>query len=304
MNYMYLIFLFFLILGPVMSISCSSWILCWAGLELGFFALMPLLLSGNYSLSKEVVLKYFSVQALSSVLLFFSGSFLFGISSFSAFIYLIFLFSLSLKLGFFPGHFWVPSVICGLDWISCCLILGPLKIAPLAFLVNFLGIFSTYEMSVLLLGVISAILGSLLGNNQTNIRAMIGSSSISHTGWMLVASVLSQLWSYFLIYLLVLYGFFFMMMKMDMMSSGFMLLSFSGLPPFIMFTVKMNIIFELAVKSFSAVFIMLILSSLFSLYFYLKFSYSLMLNSKNSPSFLYYSIFLFMNMFGCLFIYL
>lgn len=299
-----MIFFFFLIWGPIISISCSSWILCWAGLELGFFALMPLLLRGNYSLSKEVVLKYFSVQALSRVLLFFSGRFLFGIRSFRAFIYLIFLFSLSLKLGFFPGHFWVPRVICGLDWISCCLILGPLKIAPLAFLVNFLGIFSTYEMSVLLLGVISAILGRLLGNNQTNIRAIIGSSSISHTGWILVASVLRQLWSYFFIYLLVLYRFFFIIIKIDMIRSGFILLSFRGLPPFIIFTVKINIIFELAVKSFSAVFIVLILRSLFSLYFYLKFSYSLILNSKNSPRFLYYSIFLFINIFGCLFIYL
>ncbi|CAL1548992.1 unnamed protein product [Lymnaea stagnalis] len=89
-----------------------------------------------------------------------------------------------------------------------------------------------------------------------------------------------------------------------MIRSGFILLSFRGLPPFIIFTVKINIIFELAVKSFSAVFIILILRSLFSLYFYLKFSYSLILNSKNSPRFLYYSIFLFINIFGCLFIYL
>nr|QNV12003.1 NADH dehydrogenase subunit 2 [Galba truncatula] len=267
-------FLYFLILGPLLSVSSSNWIMCWAGLELGFFALMPLVLMNNFALSKEVVLKYFCIQAFSSVLLFFSGTMIFSFFYINIYYVFMFLLSISLKLGFFPGHFWVPSVVCGLDWFSCCLILGPLKIAPFALLIAFFLMFPNFENIIIILGVLSALFGALLGNNQTNIRAMIGASSISHTGWMMNACIFGQMWSYFMIYMVVLFAFLLTVMKFDYFSASLNLLSMSGLPPFIMFIVKMNIVFQLAGNLMWGFIFILILSSVISLIFYLKFSYS------------------------------
>nr|YP_009660840.1 NADH dehydrogenase subunit 2 [Pseudosuccinea columella]QCT09604.1 NADH dehydrogenase subunit 2 [Pseudosuccinea columella] len=303
MNFGMLLFLYFLVLGPLLSVSSSSWLLCWSGLELGFFSLMPLLMSNNFSISKEVVLKYFSIQAFSSVLLFFSGMMIFSFFSDYMIYIFIFLLSLMLKLGGFPGHFWVPGVVSGLDWFSCCLILGPLKVAPFALLISFLSNFSNYQLIVLILGGLSVIFGAILGNNQTKIRAMIGASSISHTGWMMNACMFSQMWSYFLIYFTILVGFLLVMMKYDYLTSSLFLLSMSGLPPFAMFVAKMNIMFYLAQSNMWGFMFILIVGSIISLIFYLKFSYSLVLNIKNYKVW-YLSSFMMMNFWGVLFLYL
>nr|WRQ18389.1 NADH dehydrogenase subunit 2 [Austropeplea brazieri] len=301
MNFSSLLFMYFLILGPLLSVSSSNWILCWSGMELGFFSLMPLLLMNNLTLSKEVVLKYFSIQAFSSVLLFFSGMMIFSFFFKDMIIILMFLLSMSLKLGFFPGHFWVPSVVSGLDWFSCCLILGPLKIAPLALLIVFLLMLPNLQMIVMFLGVLSALYGSILGNNQTNIRAMIGSSSISHTGWMINATVFGQMWLYFVVYMITLFMFLLMMMKLDYFNASMNLLSMSGLPPFFMFIVKINILFNMIHMNVWPFMLMLIISSVISLVFYLKFSYSLMLNKKNHKA-MYLYMFLILNFMGAFFV--
>nr|YP_006665702.1 NADH dehydrogenase subunit 2 [Galba pervia]AEO51222.1 NADH dehydrogenase subunit 2 [Galba pervia] len=294
--------MYFLILGPILSISSSNWILCWSGMELGFFSLMPLLLMGNFSMSKGVVMKYFSIQAFSSVLLFFSGMMIFSFFYKDTIILLMFLFSVSLKLGFFPGHFWVPSVVSGLDWFSCCLILGPLKIAPLALLVIFLQLYSNLQVTVMFLGVLSAFYGAILGNNQTNIRAMIGASSISHTGWMINATIFGQMWMYFSVYMVTLFMFLFMMMKLDYLNAMMNLISMSGLPPFFMFIMKVNILYNLITMNVWPFMALLILSSVISLVFYLKFSYSLILNTNVFKS-MYLYIFMILNLFGVFFIF-
>nr|YP_009122512.1 NADH dehydrogenase subunit 2 [Radix auricularia]AJJ48427.1 NADH dehydrogenase subunit 2 [Radix auricularia] len=294
--------MYFLILGPLMSISSSNWVVCWGGMELGFFSLMPMLLMSNLSLSKEVVLKYFSIQAFSSVLLFFSGMMIFSFFIENTIISIMFMLSMSLKLGFFPGHFWVPSVVAGLDWFSCCLIMGPLKVAPLALFVVFLNSFPSFQLTVMCLGVLSAIYGSILGNNQTNIRAMIGASSISHTGWMISALIFGQVWVYFLVYMVTLFMFLLMMMKLDYFNAMMNLLSMSGLPPFFVFVVKINVLFNMAQMNVWPLIVLLIVGSAISLVFYLKFSYSLILSSKSYKS-LYLYIFLMLNMMGAFFIF-
>nr|YP_010043027.1 NADH dehydrogenase subunit 2 [Ampullaceana lagotis]QPC56779.1 NADH dehydrogenase subunit 2 [Ampullaceana lagotis] len=302
MNFSVLLFSYFLILGPLMSISSSNWIVCWGGMELGFFALMPLLLMSNLSLSKEVVLKYFSIQAFSSVLLFFSGMMIFSFMIENIAISVMFLLSMSLKLGFFPGHFWVPSVVAGLDWFSCCLIMGPLKIAPLALCTVFLNSFPSFQLTVMSLGVLSAIYGSILGNNQTNIRSMIGASSISHTGWMINALIFGQMWIYFLVYMITLFMFLLMMMKLDYFNAMMNLLSMSGLPPFFVFVVKINVLFSMAQVDAWLLISLLIMGSMISLVFYLKFSYSLILSNKSYKAFYLY-VFLMLNLLGAFFIF-
>nr|YP_004935117.1 NADH dehydrogenase subunit 2 [Trimusculus reticulatus]AEQ93940.1 NADH dehydrogenase subunit 2 [Trimusculus reticulatus] len=279
-----LLFLVMLILGPLVSVSSSSWPLCWAGMEVGFLGLIPLLLLGSVTSSKEASLKYFCVQALASVFLFLTGGVIFIFHGANIFYALGFILSVSLKLGLFPGHFWVTSVIFGMDWVSCCLVLGPLKIPPFAFLSSFSETYPEYALGVLVLASLSAMMGAFLGNNQTNVRAMIGASSITHTGWMTLGCVFGGLWSYLAIYLVVLFlGLLFLWQK-DNLAGALSILSMSGLPPFIMFVAKLTIVANSLNYGASFLFLSLpLLSAVLSLIFYLKFSYSFYLNEKSFP---------------------
>lgn len=276
--------------------------MCWGGMELGFFALIPLLLIRNLSLSKEVVLKYFSIQAFSRVLLFFSGIIIFSFIIENIAISAMFLLRIRLKLGFFPGHFWVPRVVAGLDWFSCCLIMGPLKIAPLALFTVFLNRFPSFQLTVMSLGVLSAIYGSILGNNQTNIRSIIGASSISHTGWIINALIFGQIWIYFLVYIITLFIFLLIIIKLDYFNAMMNLLSISGLPPFFVFVVKINVLFRIAQVDAWLLISLLIIGSMIRLVFYLKFSYSLILSNKSYKAFYLY-VFLILNLLGAFFIF-
>jgi len=51
-----------------------------------------------------------------------------------------------------------------------------------------------------LLGGIRALVGGLIGNNQTSLRPIIGASSVAHTGWASVGAVCGSLWLYFGLY--------------------------------------------------------------------------------------------------------
>nr|YP_002791093.1 NADH dehydrogenase subunit 2 [Onchidella celtica]ACE62823.1 NADH dehydrogenase subunit 2 [Onchidella celtica] len=274
-----------LVLGPVISVSATSWPVCWAGMEIGILGLIPLLFIGNSPFSKESALKYFCIQALASALIFVGGMVLFTLLK-SYFIYsLVFLMGVCLKLAIFPGHFWVTGVVYGLGWVSVCFILGPLKVPPLAFLSEFNSIFPESVSWVLLLSGVSAIVGASLGNNQTNIRAMLGASSIAHSGWMGAATVFGGLWLYLAIYLLVLVFLLLFLWQGDMFMGSMGVLSMEGLPPFIMFLAKLKVVQSALMAENAFIWLGLPLSgALLSLIFYLKFSYSLLLSSEQFPA--------------------
>nr|YP_010983253.1 NADH dehydrogenase subunit 2 [Hypselodoris whitei]WOK01435.1 NADH dehydrogenase subunit 2 [Hypselodoris whitei] len=272
-----LLFLLVLFLGPLISLSSSNWVVCWVGLELSFFGAIPLMLmdSEYMSLSKESVIKYFCIQAMGSGLLMIGGM-MYYISYFSSWFWdVLFIGSLFVKLGVFPMHFWVPGVVAGLNWFPMFIVLTWQKIGPFAFLVNILENSAWVQETVLALGSMSALVGAIIGLNQTSVRAMLGGSSVAHTGWGLVGATLGGLWIFFLIYcfsfgLLMV----FFVLGEDLMIS-FGVLSLSGLPPFLMFIGKWSVLKGFLFNDFSWLFVpILILGAFLSLFFYLKFFYS------------------------------
>lgn len=84
-----------------------------------------------------------------------------------------------LKIGAAPLHFWFPSVIRGLSWGRCIVLLRIQKIAPL-------GLLSYIVREVDISGLIivrviaGAIVGSVGGLNQVFLRKIIAYSSINH----------------------------------------------------------------------------------------------------------------------------
>lgn len=276
------LFIFVIIIGPILSLVSRSWVLVWVGVELAFFGLIPLIISGKYfSIRKEATLKYFCIQALSRALLFVSGILIF--LNFDIYVELAFILSLCLKLGLFPGHFWVPSIVRRLDWFPCLLILTWQKIAPLAFLVMCVNLNQIRTSGYfLILGGLRALVGGLIGNNVHRVRGMIGASSVSHIGWTALGSVSGSIWLYFSLYCGVLVLTLGYLWNSHFLSS-IRILRLSGIPPFAIFVGKWRVISRALNSGIEIHFLLLpVLGSLLSLVFYLKFLYSFYLNESKS----------------------
>uniref|UniRef100_UPI0030DFF72A NADH dehydrogenase subunit 2 n=1 Tax=Tubuca alcocki TaxID=2083288 RepID=UPI0030DFF72A len=295
----YFIFFFFLVMGVLISISSPSWFGVWIGLELNLMSFIPLISLKMNSYFSEAALKYFLIQAMGSALLI-SSSFLFISLTFIS-LFLI-LFSLLLKMGSAPFHFWFPQVMEGLLWPQVFLLSTIQKLAPLT-LISYLMISESLNKLLILAAISSAIIGALGGLNLMPLRKIIAFSSINHLSWMLIAiSMSDNFWLfYFLIYSLILLSITSMFFKLqtytlsslvqsDQNSFIFPLIislnffSLSGLPPFTGFVPKWMLIQIMLNQNMFFPLFFLLLSALITLYFYLRIiiPFILVLNPKMS----------------------
>nr|ATZ70227.1 NADH dehydrogenase subunit 2 [Conus crotchii]ATZ70721.1 NADH dehydrogenase subunit 2 [Conus crotchii] len=309
-----LMFLFVMGFGTMLSLSSVHWLAIWAGLEMNLIGFLPMLIYQKKISESESAVKYFIVQALGSSLLIFGSLLSFSTSfswdvmsgSMSGILGLCVLVSgLSVKLGMFPFHYWVPSVMAGLSWVSCMFLATWQKLAPLFLLLSLCELSEMKELLVLfcVMSGGSALVGGMGGLNQTQIRALLAYSSIGHLGWMTFAMLHSE-WCmklYLFIYLGITTSLFVSLWFMDSsvmknVSSlkyfkiyylviMLLLLSISGLPPLLGFVSKWLVVFIASSGPFSFIIFMLILGSLMSLFYYLSLFFSFFLNSfKNNNS--------------------
>uniref|UniRef100_UPI0030E23CFD NADH dehydrogenase subunit 2 n=1 Tax=Austruca sindensis TaxID=1316774 RepID=UPI0030E23CFD len=295
----YLVFFFFLIMGVFISISSPSWFGAWIGLELNLMSFIPIISLKMNSHFSEAALKYFLIQAMGSALLI-SSSFLF-LSLMLTSLFLI-MFSLLLKMGSAPFHFWFPQVMEGLLWPQVFLLSTIQKLAPLT-LISYLMVSEPLNKLIIISAIFSAIIGALGGLNLMYLRKIIAFSSINHLSWMLVAVSMSDtFWLfYFSVYSLILLSITSMFYKLQTFTlssliksdqnsyyfpliMSFNFLSLSGLPPFTGFVPKWMLIqIMLNQKLFLPLFFLLS-SALVTLYFYLRMiiPYILILNPSMS----------------------
>nr|YP_009227719.1 NADH dehydrogenase subunit 2 [Tetraclita serrata]AHX97889.1 NADH dehydrogenase subunit 2 [Tetraclita serrata] len=281
------IYAFFLILGTMISISSSSLFGMWMGLEINLMSFIPLVINlENNKKSSEAAIKYFLVQAIASSLVIFSSMFFFIFSG-NVFLLspnIIITLALCTKLGMAPFHFWFPEVLEGMNWINSLLLLTWQKISPLIILSILF-----HAKSLLILALMSAVTGAVSGFNQTSMRKILAFSSISHLGW--IGSMMffnSGFWLvYFILYCLTSFilCFSFWFLNLNYFSQLSMtqnmnekmiifvnLLSLGGLPPLLGFLPKWIAIMTL--KSSFPLLIVLISSSLITLYFYTRLCFS------------------------------
>nr|ADA69779.1 NADH dehydrogenase subunit 2 [Glyptonotus cf. antarcticus FK-2009] len=292
-----------LVLGTLLSISSSSWFGIWIGLELNLLSFIPLMGLKSSKTSAESALKYFLVQACSSLVVLQGGLIL---SSTSLSFMVLVMSALVLKAGGAPFHFWLPMVAEGLSWSKVALLLTLQKIAPLT-LVSYCLI-SPVKMTFMSIIILSGVVGAYGGFNETLLRKILSFSSISHMAWMFVGMLMGgSVWFiYFLLYCLISLSLMFLLMKYQIfhmnqislksgsmwseLNVGFSLMSLSGLPPFLGFLPKWLII-QISLGD-SQLFIIMILigTSLITLFYYLRtmlVSFSLMklLKSTNILNF-------------------
>nr|WES13234.1 NADH dehydrogenase subunit 2 [Fenusa (Kaliofenusa) sp. 1 GYN-2022b] len=202
-SYTKYLFLMMLMLGTMITINSSSWFNAWMGMEINLMTFIPLMI--NKSMKNKIsnsMMIYFITQATASSMLMVMIIMLkINVELGKSIIIMIMLqFSLMIKLGGAPMHWWLPKVTLNLSWMNCLIILTWQKIAPI-FLINTINNNSmNYLMSIL-----SVYMGSMLGLNQTSIKMIMTYSSVNHLGWMLMTLIMNfkMMILYFLIYSLI-----------------------------------------------------------------------------------------------------
>nr|WGL40318.1 NADH dehydrogenase subunit 2 [Tomicus brevipilosus] len=294
-----------MMMGSLISISSSSWITAWMGLELNLMSILPLMKDIQYKNSSESAIKYFIVQAIASTLMLFSIIMMTNSENFSFSYYLlnklnmIMAATILLKMGAAPFHFWIPEVTIGISWKMVYIILTWQKFAPMI-LLAYLIYNNTIFLCIII--IMSAMMGSILGMNQNYLKKLMAYSSINHMGWMISSLLCTySMWLiYYIIYcimnanIIILFNKYkmnSMYQMMNFLSKNkqlkilFMMnfLSLGGLPPFIGFLPKWFTINYLINNSYYTVTFILIILSLISLYFYLRITFSsMMLHSMES----------------------
>jgi NADH-quinone oxidoreductase subunit N len=195
-------------LGMMMLISAADLIALYLGLELMSLPLYVVAASHRSSLrSTEAGLKYFVLGALSSGMLLYGASLIYGFTgtvSFSGIAQaagqggiglifgIVFLFAgFCFKVSAVPFHMWTPDVYEGAPTPVTAFFAAAPKVAGMAMFVRaavmaFPGITSQWQQIVVFVSIASMALGSFAAIGQRNFKRLMAYSSIGHMGFALV----------------------------------------------------------------------------------------------------------------------
>lgn len=301
-------FLFVVVLGfgTLFSLSSVHWLGIWAGLEINLIAFIPILVYRKGIIRRESAVKYFIAQAIGSSFLIlgrligFSPRFSWSFMDFSTYNYSISLLminlALILKIGAFPLHYWLPSVIAGLQWISCLVLVTWQKVAPVFLIISFFEVryMFWFALFIRLVGAGSRMVGGAGGIGQTQVRVLLAYSSIGHLGWIIFSIVFRRVAAkvYFFIYVLISVGIFLNLwtldaknminiksfnqkFNVDVVNVLVLLISLAGLPPLLGFVSKIIVIIRCTSYNFIFILRFLILGALISLFYYLSLFFSI-----------------------------
>src|SRR3982751_6217850 len=195
-------------LGMMVLISAGDLIMLYLGLELMSLALYVVAASNRDTAeSTEAGLKYFVLGALSSGMLLYGSSLIYGFTGTVSFagiaaaagqggigltFGLVFLFAgFCFKVSAVPFHMWTPDVYEGAPTPVTAFFASAPKVAALAVftrvaLTAFPGILSQWQQIIVFVAIASMVLGSFAAIGQRNIKRLMAYSSIGHMGFALV----------------------------------------------------------------------------------------------------------------------
>jgi NADH-quinone oxidoreductase subunit N len=195
-------------LGMLMLISAADLIALYLGLELMSLPLYVVAASHRDNLrSTEAGLKYFVLGALSSGMLLYGASLVYGFTGTVTFtgiahaagqggvgliFGLVFLFAgFCFKVSAVPFHMWTPDVYEGAPTPVTAFFASAPKVAGMAIFVRasvvaFPGITFQWQQIVVFVSIASMALGSFAAIGQRNIKRLMAYSSIGHMGFALI----------------------------------------------------------------------------------------------------------------------
>ena len=195
------------VLGMMVMISSNDLMVFYMGLELQSLALYVLATFNRDQLkSSEAGLKYFVLSALSSGLLLYGCSLIYGFSGSTNFDIIsnqlnsenyvltfgivFILVGLAFKISAVPFHMWAPDVYEGSPTSVTLFFTIVPKIAALTVFIRFLyvpflNLIDQWQMIIIFLSIASMLFGAIAAIGQTNIKRLIAYSSIGHIGYTL-----------------------------------------------------------------------------------------------------------------------
>ena len=207
LNIEYPILILSSILGMMIMISSNDLIVFYMGLELQSLGLYVLATFNRDQLkSSEAGLKYFVLSALSSGLLLYGCSLIYGFSGTTNFDVIsnqlnsndyaltfgivFILVGLAFKISAVPFHMWAPDVYEGSPTTVTLFFTMVPKIAALTVFIRFLyvpflNLLEQWQMIIIFLSIASMLFGAVAAIGQTNIKRLIAYSSIGHIGYTL-----------------------------------------------------------------------------------------------------------------------
>ena len=195
------------VLGMMVMISSNDLMVFYMGLELQSLALYVLATFNRDQLkSSEAGLKYFVLSALSSGLLLYGCSLIYGFSGSTNFNVIssqlnsneyvltfgivFILVGLAFKISAVPFHMWAPDVYEGSPTSVTLFFTMVPKIAALTVFIRFLyvpflNLIDQWQMIIIFLSIASMLFGAIAAIGQTNIKRLVAYSSIGHIGYTL-----------------------------------------------------------------------------------------------------------------------
>jgi NADH-quinone oxidoreductase subunit N len=312
------------LLGMMVMMSASSMLTMYLGLEtlaLSLYALVAI--DRNNATSAEAAMKFFILGAIASGCLLYGISWIYGVTgnlqfheiaaavssdpslnSLPLWFGLAFLIvGISFKYGAVPFHMWLPDVYQGARTPITLYIATAPKLAALALILRFLGdglgtLHTTWAPMIVVIAVLSLLVGNFAAIAQTNIKRMLGYSTIAHVGFILLAIstgtaqgnaaalfytltyVISAAGAFGIIILLSRRGYdaenltafkglnarspWFALMMM------FLMFSMAGVPPFVGFFGKLNVISAVIDAGNTGLAVLMVLASVIGAYYYLR----------------------------------
>ena len=198
--------------GMLMMISANDLIALYLGLELQSLALYVMAAIRRDDLrSSEAGLKYFVLGALSSGMLLYGASLIYGFTGSTGFaavataagqagagqslglvIGLVFLLvGLAFKISAVPFHMWTPDVYEGAPTPVAAFFSAAPKVAAMALLMRvtldgFAGIKPQWQQIITALAIASMLLGAFAAIGQSNIKRLLAYSAIGNIGYALI----------------------------------------------------------------------------------------------------------------------
>jgi NADH-quinone oxidoreductase subunit N len=206
--------LLFSLLGMMILISANSFLTVYLGLELMSLCLYALVaLNRDSAHATEAAMKYFVLGALSSGLLLYGMSMIYGATGtltipevakaaaslagntadkpFLVFGLVFMVAGVAFKLGVVPFHMWIPDVYHGAPTPVTLIIGSGPKIAAFAMAVRLLvnglpALAADWQQMLALLALLSIALGNITAIAQSNLKRMLAYSAIANMGFLLL----------------------------------------------------------------------------------------------------------------------
>jgi NADH-quinone oxidoreductase subunit N len=203
----------FAVIGVMLLVSAGNLIMIYLGLELltlSSYALVAL--NRDSKLSSEAAFKYFVLGALSSGMLLYGMSMVYGATGtldlvqlhaaipqsamphLLVFGLIFMIIGVAFKLGAAPFHMWIPDVYQGAPTPVTAFVGSASKLAAFGMAFRLLAtgmsdLSQHWQLMLAALAVLSLAIGNVVAIVQTNIKRLLAYSTISHMGYLLLGLV-------------------------------------------------------------------------------------------------------------------